>query len=66
MSIFENEPPNPAIKSSLPIILCPMCGNKMRLSVIMPEDHHRERMTFDCECGFDYRQSMAVEAERGL
>jgi hypothetical protein len=38
----------------------------MRLSTIMPEDHHRERMTFECECGFDYRQSSAVTTERTL
>jgi hypothetical protein len=38
----------------------------MRLTVIMPEEDHRERMTFVCECGFDYRQSSEVAAERSL
>jgi C4-type Zn-finger protein len=52
--------------NTIPIISCPMCGRRMRLSTIMPEDHHRERMTFECECGFDYRQSSAVTAERTL
>jgi C4-type Zn-finger protein len=52
--------------SAIPIIACPICGRRMRLSTIMPEDHHRERMTFECECGFDYRQSSAVTTERTL
>ena len=50
----------------LPIIICPSCGKRMRLSTIMPEEDYRERMTFVCECGFDYRQSQPVTAERGL
>jgi RNase P subunit RPR2 len=49
-----------------PIITCPECGNHMRLSTIVPEEYRRERMTFMCECGFDYRQSSAVAVERGL
>jgi hypothetical protein len=38
----------------------------MRLSTIIPEEDHRERMTFVCECGFDYRQSHTVTAERSV
>ena len=49
-----------------PIITCPSCGDHMRLSTIVPEEYHRERMTFVCECGFDYRQSSAVAIELGL
>ena len=56
----------PVERPVLPIIICPSCGKRMRLSTIMPEEDHRERMTFVCECGFDYRQSQAVTAERGL
>jgi hypothetical protein len=52
--------------SALPIVLCPACGKHMRLSTIMPEEDHRERMTFVCDCGFNYRQSQAVTAERSL
>jgi hypothetical protein len=36
----------------------------MRLSTIAPEEYQRERMTFVCDCGFDYRQSVAVTVER--
>ncbi len=58
---------NSPTKSLIPIIMCPLCGNKMRLSVIMPDNHRRrDHMTFVCDCGFDYRQSMAVEIERTL
>src|SRR6516162_5746887 len=53
-------------QSPLPIITCPVCGQRMRLSTIMPEDEYRERMTFVCECGFDYRHANAVRAERGM
>jgi RNase P subunit RPR2 len=55
-----------AEQSALPIITCPSCGKHMRLSTILPEEDHRERMTFTCECGVDYRQSHAVTLERGL
>jgi hypothetical protein len=51
---------------ALPIITCPACGSHMRLSAIVPEEYQRERMTFVCECGFDYRQSSAVTVERNL
>ena len=53
-------------QSPLPIITCPVCGQRMRLSTIMPEDEYRERMTFVCDCGFDYRHANAVRAERGM
>ena len=32
----------------------------------MPEHEYSERMTFVCECGFDYRQASAVRAECGM
>lgn len=50
----------------LPIIKCPLCGEHMALRTIIPEHDERERMTFACECGFDYQQSSAVAAERSL
>src|SRR5476649_2181418 len=53
-------------QSVLPIITCPACGNHMRLSTIVPEEYQRERMTFVCECGFDYRHSSAITVERSL
>jgi RNase P subunit RPR2 len=56
----------PPKQFGLPIITCPSCGDHMRLSAIVPEEYHRERITFECECGFDYRQSSAVVIERGL
>jgi hypothetical protein len=57
----------PAIASfAIPIITCPRCSHHMRLSTIMPDRDERERMTFTCQCGFDYQQSAAVLAERTL
>src|SRR4051812_36579124 len=46
-----------AEQSAIPIITCPSCGSHLRLSTIMPDGDHRERMTFACACGFDYRQT---------
>jgi|SwirhisoilCB2_FD_contig_31_1790885_length_662_multi_9_in_0_out_0_1 predicted RNA-binding Zn-ribbon protein involved in translation (DUF1610 family) len=48
------------------IIMCPTCGEHLKLCSIVPEEANRQRMTFKCECGFNYRQSSAVTAERGL
>ena len=52
---------------AIPTIVCPRCGTRMRLSTVEPEQiDNRERMTFACDCGFDYRQSHAVTIERTL
>ena len=47
---------------TIPKIMCPRCGSRMRLSAIEPEPtRDRERMIFSCGCGFDYRQSGAID-----
>ncbi len=52
---------------TIPKIVCPCCGSRMRLATVEPEAiHNRERMTFTCDCGFDYRQSHAVMIEQTL
>jgi transposase-like protein len=38
----------------VPAITCPSCGSDMRLATIIPESDHRDRMRFECTCGFDY------------
>jgi hypothetical protein len=38
----------------------------MRLFTVVPEEYRRQRMTFVCECGFDYCQSSAVGVERSV
>jgi len=46
---------------AIPRVLCPSCGSTMRLSRIdpWPNDSRRaETTTFECECGFDYRQTV--------
>jgi hypothetical protein len=54
-------------KNNIPRVLCPMCSKPMRLSTIEPRDMAAdERMTFQCDCGFEYRASPAVAAERAL
>ena len=52
---------------TIPKIVCPCCGSRMRLATVEPETiDNRERMTFTCGCGFDYRQSHAVLIEQTL
>jgi hypothetical protein len=38
----------------------------MRLATILPDGQDCDRMTFSCDCGFDYQQSSTVAAERML
>jgi hypothetical protein len=49
---------------AVPIITCPECGGHLRLTTIMPEPERRQRMTFSCSCGFDYRQSSSLKRRR--
>jgi len=52
---------------AIPKITCPCCGGRMRLATVEPEiTDNRQRMTFTCDCGFDYRQSQAVMIEQTL
>jgi hypothetical protein len=42
-----------------------MCGTQLRLATLeplIPDD--APRMTFDCDCGFEYRLSATAAAER--
>jgi C4-type Zn-finger protein len=55
-----------AVNFAIPIIVCPRCGHRMRLSTIVPDQHEHERMTFSCDCGFDYHRSADVMTERML
>jgi DNA-directed RNA polymerase subunit M/transcription elongation factor TFIIS len=50
------------LQSIIPKIQCPRCGATMRLSKILPlqNESHRVTTVFDCECGFEYRQSDRV------
>ncbi|HET9617080.1 MAG TPA: hypothetical protein VFP74_07900 [Pseudolabrys sp.] len=54
------------LKFPIPTVHCPRCGSRMRLSTILPDGQDRDRMTFSCDCGFDYQQSSTAAAERML
>jgi DNA-directed RNA polymerase subunit M/transcription elongation factor TFIIS len=44
--------------TSIPKITCPQCGAQMTLARVEPDGpDDRERMFFDCLCGFEYRLS---------
>lgn len=67
-AVVDNDRPKSRQRrlAGLPTIMCPVCGEHMRLSTIIPEEDNRQRMTFVCDCGFEYRQSEAVSGERGF
>jgi len=63
---MANSDQSTAGRPGVPTVLCPACGQHMRLVTVIPEDGRRERMNYRCDCGFDYSQSLTVAAERGL
>ena len=47
--------------TSPPIVSCPMCGAKMRISSAEPNGNDPKlRIKFECECGFEYRMSERI------
>jgi Zn ribbon nucleic-acid-binding protein len=44
-------------------ITCPACQRRMRLSMIEPAGE-RDRIVYECECGFEYYQSRNAARER--
>ena len=48
----------------IPSIICPVCSKLMRLCTLEAKEDGSEHMTFDCTCGFDYRQSREAQKER--
>ena len=52
-----------AADTPIPQVTCPMCSKQMRLAVVEPQDAERDRIHFDCECGFEYRMSDAARQD---
>lgn len=48
---------------AIPSIICPVCSKLMRLKTAEAKEDGGERMTFECTCGFDYRQSREAQRE---
>lgn len=47
---------------SIPRVLCPQCGNRMRLAVLEPHprpNSHKQTTTFNCTCGERFSCSIA-------
>lgn len=47
---------------SIPRVLCPQCGNKMRLAALEPHpgpNSRKETTTFTCECGEGFSYTIA-------
>jgi predicted RNA-binding Zn-ribbon protein involved in translation (DUF1610 family) len=49
--------------NDIPRVLCPACGEHMKLRSIVPDDDKKTAMHFKCECGFTYRMSARQIAE---
>lgn len=50
-----------ALHPAIPRVLCPSCGDVMRLSRIDPSPRNSapaQTTTFECSCGDDYRQTI--------
>jgi hypothetical protein len=53
------------LHSSIPRVLCPRCGNQMRLAEINPgTDGAEQVMRFDCDCDLEYRMLCVVWNEQ--
>jgi hypothetical protein len=61
MGFMMRAKPFPAMFST---IICPRCAKQMRFSHMESGPNNDYRIAFDCDCGFEYRQSRAVAAER--
>lgn len=47
---------------SIPRVLCPQCGNRMRLAVLEPHprpNSHKQTTTFNCTCGEKFSCTIA-------
>ena len=47
----------------VPNITCPSCSKQMRLKMMEPVGE-RDRIIYDCACGFEYHESRAAATER--
>jgi len=49
--LWLSQAPHPAV----PRVVCPRCGDLMRLAQTSTETDKPDLMDFDCECGFEYQ-----------
>jgi hypothetical protein len=49
--------------NDIPRVLCPACGEDMKLKSIVPDDDRKTALHFCCECGFAYRMSARAMGE---
>ena len=50
-------------QSPIPHVLCPHCGQSMRLAEVDTGSDGEEVLRFDCTCKFEYRISRPVQEE---
>ena len=49
----------------VPRVLCPSCGEAMKLRHLVPDDDRKSAMHFACDCGFTYSMSAKAKREFG-
>lgn len=48
----------------IPVVTCPVCAGHMRLATVEPMvPNNDDHMSFECDCGFEYRLSAAAADE---
>ena len=52
-SLDGSDEPHP----SIPRVLCPRCGEHMRLAIVDVKSEDRATLKYDCGCGFTYNMS---------
>lgn len=52
VSISDDE-----LHPSIPRVLCPRCGERMRLAAVDAKAHDHATLKYDCGCGFTYNMS---------
>lgn len=49
--------PSGLSRTTIPRILCPRCGTRMRLASAETASRDGDKMIFDCKCGFEYQMA---------
>lgn len=57
--------PSHTMHPAIPRVLCPRCGNLMRLAEVSAQIDKPSTMEFDCECDFKYHMSSNANDEAG-
>jgi len=46
-----------SLHPAIPRVLCPQCGEQMRLAKAETAAHENDKLMFECVCGFEYQMA---------